>query len=324
MSERILDAPPNLLGLYGKALLGGIPGADRLPFLGIGGRAAEIPKTALIVPEASVEVDRLADYCRVCGFTLRDTLPVTYPHMLAFPLQIALIAEEDFPFGAIGLVHIANSITQHRPIKIGEPLEIRVSATPLTPHPKGLQFGFISEVRVAEELVWESLSTTLRRGPNGDEGPKEAADTAPADDMREAFDATDFGVLPAAAEWRLDSGLGRRYGAVSGDRNPIHMSEWTAKPLGFPKAIAHGMWTKARCLAALEGDLPDALGVEVRFKRPILLPGRVSFASAPQADGRTLFAVRDARSATPHLDGYLRPLEPTSGPPLRALYRIAP
>ncbi len=86
------------------------------------------------------------------------------------------------------------------------------------------------------------------------------------------------------------------------------MSEWTAKPLGFPKAIAHGMWTKARALAALEGDTPDAARAEVRFKRPILLPGRVSFASAPlpaEGAGTIAFAVRDARKGTPHLEGLL-------------------
>ena len=270
--------------------------------LGIGGRSEDVPKTTLIVPEANVDVERLADYCRVCGFTLRDTLPITYPHMLAFPLHMSLMTEEDFPFGGIGLVHIANEITQHRAIKLSETLEIRVSGTPLEPHPKGRQFSFLSEARVGSELVWESRSTTLSRG-RGEEG---------SGSKTGLFESTDFEALPAAAEWKLDAGLGRRYGAVSGDRNPIHMSEWTAKPLGFPKAIVHGMWTKARALAALEGDTPDAARASVRFKKPILLPGRVSFASAPLADatpaGTIAFAVRDARKGTPHLDGILSPL----------------
>lgn len=293
MSERVLESPPNLLGLYGKAALGGLPGADKLPFLGIGGRSADTPDTTLVVPEATAEVDRVAEYCRVCGFTLRDVLPPTYPHMLAFPLQMSLICEEDFPFGGIGLVHIANEITQHRPIKLSETLEVRVRVSDLRPHPKGRQFDFVSEARSAGDLVWESVSTTLSRGAGGDPN---------ATDKDEEFESVDFDALPATAEWKLDAGLGRRYGGVSGDRNPIHMSEWTAKPLGFPKAIAHGMWTKARALAALEGDLPDGLRVAVRFKRPILLPGRVSFASTKRDDGAA-FAVRDARKGTPHLEG---------------------
>jgi len=103
--------------------------------------------------------------------------------------------------------------------------------------------------------------------------------------------------------------IGRRYGAVSGDRNPIHMHALTAKPLGFPRAIAHGMWTKARCLAALESRLPDAFAVDVRFRKPILLPGRVEFASGTQ-DKEIHFAVRDPARGTPHLEGRVEPLEP--------------
>jgi acyl dehydratase len=298
VAERVFDSPPNLLAQYGKAALGGLPGASKLPFVGIGGGADDTPETEMVIPEARASSDRLAAYCRVCSFTLRDTLPPTYPHMLAFPLQIALMTEEPFPFGAVGLVHIANEITQHRAINIAEPLEIRVHATRLKPHPKGRQFDFVAEARADGELVWESRSTTLKRGSGGDETASDAAGE---------FESTDFAALPAAAEWKLAADLGRRYGAVSGDRNPIHMSEWTAKPLGFPKAIAHGMWTKARALAALEGELPDALTVAVRFKKPILLPSRVSFASDERPDGTTAFAVRDARQGTPHLDGLLKP-----------------
>ena len=104
--------------------------------------------------------------------------------------------------------------------------------------------------------------------------------------------------LPASAEWKLGGDLGRRYGAVSGDRNPIHMHSLTAKPLGFPAAIAHGMWTKARCLAQLESRLPEGFGVEVRFRKPILLPARVEFASSDMATGST--SPSATRSRRPH------------------------
>ena len=80
------------------------------------------------------------------------------------------------------------------------------------------------------------------------------------------------------------------------------MHSLTAKPLGFPGAIAHGMWTKARCLAALESRLPAAFAVEVRFRKPILLPARVELLS-DAGDGEIRFAVRDQKRHTPHLDG---------------------
>ena len=104
---------------------------------------------------------------------------------------------------------------------------------------------------------------------------------------------------PFVAEWKLPGDLGRRYGGVSGDRNPIHMYGPAAKLFGFPRAIAHGMWTKARCLAALQHRLPDAFTVEVEFRKPILLPGAVAFAAADDLR----FSVRDAKKGTPHLDG---------------------
>ncbi|MGI8728194.1 MAG: MaoC/PaaZ C-terminal domain-containing protein [Solirubrobacterales bacterium] len=293
--ERTFESPPSLLGLYGKAALGAIPFADKLPVLGIGGRSEGIPDTVLRIPETRTDPDRLADYCDVCGFSLRDVLPPTYPHMLAFPLHMSLMCEEDFPFGAVGLVHISNRITQHRPIALGEALEIAVHASELEPHPKGRQFSVITEARSDGELVWESSSTNLKRG-GGEEGSGGTSDR---------FEATDFDSLPAKAEWKIPADQGRRYASVSGDRNPIHMSEWTAKPLGFPKAIAHGMWTKARCLAGMESELPDAFEVEVRFKKPILLPSRVSFASVVGERGERDFAVRDFRKGTPHLEGIL-------------------
>ncbi len=120
-----------------------------------------------------------------------------------------------------------------------------------------------------------------------------------------------MGSLEAGATWKLGGDLGRRYAAVSGDRNPIHMHSLTAKPLGFPRAIAHGMWTKARCLAALESRLPDAFAVDVRFRKPILLPSRVEFASTGEGE-EIDFAVRDAKRDTPHLDGHVAPLEANS------------
>jgi acyl dehydratase len=96
--------------------------------------------------------------------------------------------------------------------------------------------------------------------------------------------------------------IGRRYGAVSGDRNPIHLHGWSAKLFGMPRPIAHGMWLKARCLAELEPTLPDAFSVAVRFKLPLFLPAQVAFG---RTDGA--FEVRDASSGKPHLGGTLSP-----------------
>jgi acyl dehydratase len=292
-----LESAPAILPLYARAAVPLVPGASILPFVPGGG--GEIPAVRLELDGVVPDPDAVAAYARVCGFALRDHLPPTYPHVLAFPLHMALMSEGAFPFGAVGLVHVANQITQHRRIGTGEALDLRVEATKIAPHPKGKTFDVVTEVRVGRQIAWESTSTFLSRGKTD---PSAAA-------SGEAFPIVDE-ETPASAEWRLPGDLGRRYAAVSGDRNPIHMHSLTAKPLGFPSAIAHGMWTKARALAALESRLPDAFVTDVRFRRPILLPARVEFATEDgQSDEEIDFTVRGRgdKRGNRHLDGRVLP-----------------
>ena len=281
-----------MLRLFARAGAATVPGVSHLPFIGSGGEGDGLPDLTLVLEDVSVERERLANYDRVCKFPLRDQLPATYPHMLAFPLQLSLMTDASFPFSALGLVHIANRIVQHRPIRLTEELRLKVWSTGLKDHPRGQQFIFRTETRVGEELVWEEESTYLKRGGGSGDGREKsrAGDGEPQ--------------LPVTATWRLPGDLGRRYGSVSGDMNPIHMHSLSARLFGFPTAIAHGMWTKARCLAALDPRLPGAFTVEVEFKKPILLPATVEFQEQSEARG-IRFAVRGAGKGTPHLDGHV-------------------
>jgi hypothetical protein len=303
MATRTLDSSPSILPLYARAAARLIPGASLLPFVPGGG--GEIPDLDLKLEGVSADPAAVAAYAKVCGFALRDHLPPTYPHVLAFPLHMAVMADGGFPFGAVGLVHVENRIAQQRRIGLDEELTIRVRPTQLAPHPKGQTFSLLTEVTVGTEKVWESTSTMLRRGKP--QQPADGPKSRPEDDKSAPRLGVDEDV-GASGTWKLDGDLGRRYAAVSGDRNPIHMHSLTAKPLGFPGAIAHGMWTKARCLAALESRLPNAFTVDVRFRKPILLPARVEFASATEGE-EIAFAVRDAKRQTPHLDGRVSPLD---------------
>ncbi|HEX2095827.1 MAG TPA: MaoC/PaaZ C-terminal domain-containing protein [Solirubrobacterales bacterium] len=304
MASKALDSSPSILPLYAKAAAPMIPGASLLPF--VPGRGKEIPDVELTLDGVLADTEQVAAYARVCGFALRDHLPPTYPHMLAFPLHMAVMADGSFPFGAVGLVHIENRIVQHRSIGIGEELKLRVKPTKLEPHPKGRIFSLVTEARVGRQKVWESTSTMLRRGG----GEKTADGTKTATEAGKSARRQEDELTPSA-EWRLGGDLGRRYAAVSGDRNPIHMHSLTAKPLGFKAAIAHGMWTKARCLAAIENRLPGAFEVEVSFRKPIFLPARVELLTAPRGE-EVGFAVRDSKRQTPHLDGRARPVQKKS------------
>ena len=306
METRELSSPPSMLGLYARTVAPLLPGASLLPFVGDGG-GGELGDLELTLAQVRVDPDHLAAYARVCGFSLREQLPATYAHVLAFPLHLALMTDKSFPLRAVGLVHLANRIVQHRPIRLAEALDLRVGTTPLQEHPRGHTFALVSEARVDGQLVWEDHSTMLSRGSGSGNGVGGSSDDGPRDERPER--------PPRSAAWRLPGDLGRRYAAVSGDRNPIHMHALSAKLFGFPRAIAHGMWTKARCLAALEQRLPDAFGVEVEFRRPILLPAQVAFGSLEEGASSSIrFAVTQAVAGereTWHLDGRIEPLTAT-------------
>lgn len=283
--------PPATLPLLLRAALPALPGVGRLP--GVRHTGTNLPE--LVLQRSGVVVDRahLAAYDRVCGLPLTDALPATYPHVLAFGLHLILMTDPAFPLSPVGLVHLDNTITQHRPVTAAESLDVRVHAAAMRPHAKGTVIDLVSTASVGDELVWEDTTTLLARGeghPAGTTDSTVRSLTAP----------------PGPVTWRLPADLGRRYAAVSGDRNPIHLYALTAKALGFPRQIAHGMWTKARCLAALQGRLPDAFTVEVAFKKPVLLPGTVRFGTAQARDGATRFGVTSP-SGTEHMSGLVTP-----------------
>jgi acyl dehydratase len=268
-----------------KAALPVVPGVNLLP--GVRKSGGDLPEVTLTRHDVPVDAAHAARYAALCGFPHKDTLPLPYPHLLAFGLHMEIMTSGDFPYPAIGTVHLENSITQHRPIAATEALQVTARPANLRPHPKGTVFDMLTTVHSRGELVWEETSTFLRRG-KGEE-------SAPA--------GTSFPEAPPTGTvWKLPGDLGRRYAAVSGDHNPIHLYPLTAKALGFPRQIAHGMWSMARCVGALENRLPDQVRVDVAFKKPVLLPGSVAFGSRRLDDGYA-FSLSSPKSGAPHLAG---------------------
>lgn len=291
--ERLVEGTPSSLPTMLKAALPIVPGVNLLP--GVAKKGGDLPDLRLTRKDVAIDLDHVAAYAEVCGFDggrfKGQPLPLPYPHMLAFGLHMGIMTDGSFPYAAIGSVHLSNRITQHRPIDPAERLDVTAVATNKRPHPKGTAFDLVTTVTSGGELVWDSTSTYLRPG----KGDKSAPATA-----------GDFDVVPGnGTEWKLAGNLGRRYAAVSGDHNPIHLYPLTAKALGFPRQIAHGMWSKARCIAAIESRLPDAVTVEVEFKKPILLPAKVAFGSRVVTDGID-FSITNPRNGAPHLVGRSR------------------
>ncbi|GHE11764.1 MaoC family dehydratase [Streptomyces alanosinicus] len=270
---------------------------------------AGFPRTRLVLPGLRIDPDRLTAYERVCGFATgaggpadgpagaatgpaagEDALPVTYPHVLGFPLALRLMSDRAFPLPLPGLVHTSIEITRHARLPAGAVYELAVHIEKLAPHRRGTEATLVTGMRAGGDVVWESRSTYLARHRT----PGAAAPERAAEPGREGP------ALPVVAEWRLAGDVGRRYGAASGDRNPIHLHPLAARLFGFPRAIAHGMWTVARCLAA--HGTPDAAVVRARFRAPVLLPGTVAYG----ADGGGRFELRGARGERLHLSGEVR------------------
>ncbi|WP_128432853.1 MaoC/PaaZ C-terminal domain-containing protein [Streptomyces cyaneus] len=235
---------------------------------------ADYPRTRLELSGVRIDLTRLAAYERVCGFpTGDDSLPLTYPHVLGFPLAMRLMSGRDFPLPLLGLVHTSIEITRHTVLTATGEYELTAYVDELAPHRRGTEAGVVTLLRSGERVVWESRSTYLAR--HRTDGPTAAAAAGAAAAVKDVPE--EHKPLPAVAEWRLGADVGRRYGAASGDRNPIHLHPLTARLFGFPRAIAHGMWTVARCLAA--HGTPEAVRVQAEFKAPVLLPGTVTYAA---------------------------------------------
>ncbi|WP_404361688.1 MaoC family dehydratase [Marinobacter sp.] len=275
---------PALLPLYARVLL---PKSSSTK-----GDDHSIPGLSAELTGAQTEIADLDRYRQLCGFPNRTAIPLTWPHILAFPLHLKLLTSAEFPLPLLGLVHLRNRITQHRPIGRGELLDLTVSLGNDVNTEKGLEFDLITSAHSAGKKVWEEASTTLFRRAQGSSQKK----SGPRPTL-ESF--------PNSLELHAPESIGRKYGRISGDLNPIHMHAVSAKAFGFPRAIAHGMWSKACCLALLS-EQPEwrdgPVTVDCQFKRPLLLPGSATLNWQQQKD-RWDFQLLDSKGTAPHLTG---------------------
>lgn len=276
-----LATPPALPGLFLRAALR--RGMRSQPWPNLGLRCA-----------LSVEPKHLARYRQVCGIAASAYLPAAYPHILAFPLQMQLLTDARFPLPLLGLVHVQNRVRVLRPLGGLGPFTVSVEVGALQPHSKGGVFSLITRLEDQLGLLWEGESRMLCRGLSV---PGVAVNPAAPTPLP----------LSEVAQWRAAADIGRRYARVAGDFNPIHLCAATAKLFGFPRAIAHGFWNKARTLAELQQHLPNAgYELSVRFQQPLLLPGAVTLqASAPGPNGQLSLQGQDGAV---HMSGHWQPL----------------
>jgi acyl dehydratase len=253
-----------------------------------------LPEVSFVVPSVIIDADHLSQYCDICGFKESKDVPFIYPQILTFGLMLEFMGSEYCPWPAAGMVHMVNRIEQHNPLFIGDDLRIELSTGDLFRHEKGQMFDIKFQVLRGGHLVWQATQSTLCRVVKQPVGEQ----------YRSVMHSETR--LSRQASFSIPANIGRRYGKVSGDVNPIHLTNLTARAFGFKRAIAHGMWTKARALSALlpEGITERAMA-EVEFKLPLYLPGTVSLWSNRSAKCAK-FELRDRQGEKPHLRGQLR------------------
>src|SRR5688572_5031436 len=283
---------PAVWSMYPKIMM------SRKPSLVPDGGA--VPRIESRLTKVAIDRKHLAAYSEICGAATGATLPIAYPHVLAMPLHLAMLGAEAFPVKLFGLVHIQNRIAMRQPLSAEEPAEIRAWIEGHRDSERGQEFDLHTEYVVAGEPLWDETCTFLAR--------KKPAPGAPKSNVSRSAENLPDGVAMKSSSFRAPAGLGRRYGIISGDVNPIHMSDLTARAFGFPRAIAHGMWSLGRLASDFEAAQFDGgCELNVNFKLPIFMPAWLMLQRWDIENG-VAFALRDAQGEKPHLTGTLKAL----------------
>ena len=233
--------------------------AGALPFVP---RGESLPNRTLTVSDLSIDPDHVAAYAGVTGLRFGDQVPLTYPFALTFPTVMSLVTSFDFPFAAMGSVHLENHITQYRPIPVTDTIDAAVHAENLREHRKGLLVDIVTDVKVGNDVAWHQVTTFLhqQRTSLSDE-PKPPPEKQPK-------------LGPPNAVLRITPGEIRHYASVGGDHNPIHQDEAVATAVGLPGVIAHGMYTMALAARAVADWFPEheVVSLGCKFTAPVVVP----------------------------------------------------
>ena len=280
--------PPSALRYYPRAVLG--RRQTRLP------DGVTVPRLEGVIESVEIRSGHLRRYRDACGFPEGPQLPVTYPHVLAGPLHLALMTHPAVVVRLMGLVHIANDIEWRRPLPAGGRYRIRAWVEGHRNTDRGQEFDLCTELDDAEGVAWRECSTLLARQRGSSAQAARSARAVLRQPRPGAGDEVTVVPIEAGRE------MGRRYGRVSDDLNPIHIADWGARLFGFERAVAHGMWSMARSLAALGNDLAPPCRVTVEFKLPLFLGSRARLHHWRE-DGAWTFVLKDAEGQRPHLAG---------------------
>ena len=228
------------------------------------------------------------------------TLPPLFIHAMAMPLHLAILSHARFPLPLLGLVHLANRTEMLEPVAPTDALDFECRLDGIASTDKGPGFTLHTEASTQGRVVWREQSSYLY--PVRSDQPRRAP-SARAEFTGEPI-----------AHWDVAMDAGRRFAVPVRDFNPIHLSDWSARLLGQRSAIAHGLYSAARCLDVLrqQQPLPTPFVLDVQFKRPLPLPARVALRTEIEKKGQRfalqILAADGTDTGQTHLVGTLKPL----------------
>lgn len=233
---------------------------------------------------AAVDVASIERYAEHLGF-IHGALPVTWYYLPVQRAHLATLLAQPVSFRLAGIIHTENDIVEHARPQLGRPL---ILATQVRVEPPAANGAIYCTLRTDGEQDGTAIVTCtsrylVKRG-------QRSGQHAPRDTI--ALDG------PELAAWELTPASGRRYAAVSSDWNPIHLSGWTARLMGLPAPIIHGMHSVGKACAELERASGQRVTrIAARFLAPVPLGGHARLHAdldsgtwAIAADGRCAVA----------------------------------
>jgi hypothetical protein len=205
-----------------------------------------------------IDADHVRRYCNAFGFP-PGPVPLTYLYLLAQRAQLATMLNRAIPFRIVGLIHVSNDLAMHCEVRTDAPLVLVTTLSMPEPAATGAIECVLKTVGSADEqTVFTCTSRYLiKRGQRGKHAAASPS-VAPVGDV--------------VGEWVVTADAGRRYAALSGDWNPIHLWPWSARLMGMHAPIIHGMETMARVCATFEQSTNRRVtGLACHFKRAVPL-----------------------------------------------------